>query len=474
MLENMGGAATVGVAAAIAAFWKQFQAVLYRITGVIFARYEVDGSAALACRHYLLTESKWSLNLGSTSYRSSSAVTTRRRRFEFIAFEMLNESGSLYLCKYGILLATDQHKALDGAMLKMTSFRGFFRVKKFIRESILVYNRSTHEVPKRFCLMKRQGAGSVHSRSMANDTPPSGESGAISANGHQDLSTYETAEALRRGNLQLISHDYDEILETSDLGGGADHDPFHGLFYTEEVLHHVETVGSWIEDKDWYESRSVPWRLGWLLHGSPGTGKTRLVVAIAKKHDMPIVFFDLASMSNEEFEGHWKQAQSLAPCMVVFEDFCRTFKGEKNSIGEEGGGLALTTILNCLSGGETAHGIFTVITVNSTDNLDPAIGLPTETKGSSRPGRMDKALKLDKIQLAERSKLVSFMLEGMPSKLMDKVMSRTMDMTAAQVANVCVDVAREWRKKQNEQSVEVGGVEEPSDREDSTSLTTVG
>jgi len=473
MLENIGGAAGVGIGAAVIALWRQFQVLIFRITGVLFARYELNGTIGLAARHYLTTESRWTINLGSTLFRSSVALTTRERRFEYIGFEMLNESGALFVCRYGILVGSESSSELDRSSLKLTSVRGLFRIRKFLNESMLVYNRSTYEVPKRYCLLKRCGAGSVHARRAYGtvDTPPTGSARSIDSG---DVSSYDTAEALRRKNLQLVTHGYEDILETSDLGGGENHDPFHGLFYSADIMSRVEGVQSWLGDRQWYEDRSIPWRLGWLLYGPPGTGKTRLVVAIAKKYDMPIIFFDLASMSNEEFESEWKNAQALAPCMVVFEDFCRTFHVDKNMIGEEGGGLALTTILNCMSGGETAHGIFTVITANTVENVSPAIGQPVNGRGSSRPGRTDAAIKLDTMAPKEQEALVRFMLDGLPEKQLIAVLQATRGMTAAQATNVCVDFGRAWRKEQNGESLTAGRVEESIDREDTPALELKG
>lgn len=475
MLEQLGGAAGVGVGAAVIAFWKQFQALLYRITGVIFARYELSGTIGIAARHYLVTESSRTFNLGSTFFRSSVALTTRERRFEFVGFEILNESGAIFICRYGILLGTESSTVLDSSNMKLTSIRGLFRVRKFLREAMLVYNRSTYDVRKRFFLVKKCGRGSVHARKSSADYVQPASSGSRGPQGGgSDVSAYDTAEALRRKNLQLVTHDYEDILETSDLGGGADHDPFHGLFYAPDVMHKVEGVRNWLEDRQWYEDRSIPWRLGWLLYGPPGTGKTRLVVAMARLYDMPIFFFDLASMSNEDFETEWKHAQAMTPCMVVFEDFCRTFKEDKNLIGEEGGGLALTTILNCMSGGEAAHGIFTVITANTIENVSPAIGQPIDGKGSSRPGRTDAAIKLDAMAPKEQEALVRFMLDGLPEKQMVKVLQATRGMTAAQATNVCVDFGRSWRKEQNGESTTTGRIEESGDRENNTTLTTTG
>jgi SpoVK/Ycf46/Vps4 family AAA+-type ATPase len=88
--------------------------------------------------------------------------------------------------------------------------------------------------------------------------------------------------------------------------------------------------------------------------------------------------------------------------------------GDNQSSVLNTGRLSFDCLLNCLDGVEKSNGVFTVITTNHIDKLDPALGQPrTKDDGtvefiSTRPGRVDKAIELghmddaDKLRLARR------------------------------------------------------------------------
>jgi hypothetical protein len=88
--------------------------------------------------------------------------------------------------------------------------------------------------------------------------------------------------------------------------------------------------------------------------------------------------------------------------------------GGGNSTVLNTGKLSFDCLLNCLDGVEKSNGIFTVITTNHIEKLDPAMGQPRRKEDgslefiSTRPGRIDKAIELgymadaDKLKLARR------------------------------------------------------------------------
>lgn len=43
----------------------------------------------------------------------------------------------------------------------------------------------------------------------------------------------------------------------------------------------VKDIRQFLESGDWYTSKGVPYRRGYLLYGPPGTGKTSFTTAIA-------------------------------------------------------------------------------------------------------------------------------------------------------------------------------------------------
>ena len=53
----------------------------------------------------------------------------------------------------------------------------------------------------------------------------------------------------------------------------------------------VKEIERWRTGEEWYKSRGIPWKRGWLLYGPPGTGKTSIVRAIAEDFDLPVHVF---------------------------------------------------------------------------------------------------------------------------------------------------------------------------------------
>jgi chaperone BCS1 len=52
--------------------------------------------------------------------------------------------------------------------------------------------------------------------------------------------------------------------------------------------------------EEWYAARGIPWRLGILFKGGPGTGKTTLATALAGHFDLPLYSMNLETIGNDE------------------------------------------------------------------------------------------------------------------------------------------------------------------------------
>ena len=181
------------------------------------------------------------------------------------------------------------------------------------------------------------------------------------------------------------------------------------------------------------------------IMGSVGTGKTTLIKGIAQEIDVPIILFDLASMSNTEFNKYWNQAKSYGPCIVVFEDFDSVFSKRKNILGHAGGGLSFDSILNCLSGVDEANGVFLVVTTNKIEEIDEALGVPIDSEAiissSSRPGRIDKTIKFGAMGEKEKNVIANKMLKDIDDINIEEIIKGTEDYTAAQFKEKCTEIA---------------------------------
>lgn len=188
------------------------------------------------------------------------------------------------------------------------------------------------------------------------------------------------------------------------------HQAIQRLALSDEARTLVEEVRRWRETERWHFERQLPWRRGFLLYGPPGTGKTALARAIAEDLDLPIHVFDLASLRNEELQKCWNQMLEEVPCMALMEDIDTVFHGRKNIAVSSGPALTFDCLLNCLDGVQRTDGLLTVMTTNHLEHVDPAIGQPGEI--GSRPGRIDRVIRLGQLDEMGRRKIAGRVLAG--------------------------------------------------------------
>lgn len=78
---------------------------------------------------------------------------------------------------------------------------------------------------------------------------------------------------------------------------------FDNVFFEQrpKVRNHVDFF---LNRKDWYEKKGIPYTLGFLFHGDPGTGKTSTVKAIANTARRHIVNVQLSEIKSKEQLRH--------------------------------------------------------------------------------------------------------------------------------------------------------------------------
>lgn len=115
-----------------------------------------------------------------------------------------------------------------------------------------------------------------------------------------------------KNNLGLRKYFFDQTYVGSDMPGGYGFDqcvftmqPFNtnrtleNVFFEEdeEVAHRVRFF---MNRKDWYDARGIPYTLGLLFHGAPGCGKTSTVKAIANETKRHIFNINLAAVNTKK------------------------------------------------------------------------------------------------------------------------------------------------------------------------------
>jgi hypothetical protein len=199
---------------------------------------------------------------------------------------------------------------------------------------------------------------------------------------------------------------------------------FENVFF-EEREHVQSRTKFFLEHREWYDRKGIPYTLGFMFHGPPGTGKTSCVKAIAnegrrhiinvqlseiktkaqlqhlffndelhvynglntEKYTIPVserlyVIEDIDAMGDAVLRREWKKPTPVSQKPKSDED--AWLDRQKESEQET---LDLSFLLNLLDGTLEASGRILIVTTNFPERLDRAL---------IRPGRIDMILPFKK------------------------------------------------------------------------------
>jgi chaperone BCS1 len=175
-----------------------------------------------------------------------------------------------------------------------------------------------------------------------------------------------------------------------------------------------QLVESFQNDKKEMEELGIPNKLGILLHGEPGCGKTTTILTVASYFGRDVFYINLKSVkSNDELKAVFDHvnAKHVGGGIIVFEDIdAMTSATNKrntevceipswdllNESVVEPSGITLEYLLNLLDGMLTFNDSIVIITTNHLNKLDPAL---------YRAGRMDKLIEMKKCDRYQVSKI---------------------------------------------------------------------
>lgn len=148
------------------------------------------------------------------------------------------------------------------------------------------------------------------------------------------------------------------------------------------ILKDVETF---FKSEKKYNKLGIPYHRGYLLYGSPGTGKTSIVKAVAGELNIPIY---IISISKDLKETQFNSLISNVPqkSIIVIEDIDCLFDNKREMKRDYE--ITFKTLLNIIDGIISPYGTILFLTTNKKIKLD---------KSLIRPGRIDKEYKIDKV-----------------------------------------------------------------------------
>ena len=169
----------------------------------------------------------------------------------------------------------------------------------------------------------------------------------------------------------------------------------------DEAKESLQEVVDFLHNPKKYTEIGAKLPKGALLVGPPGTGKTLLAKAVAGEAKVP--FF---SVSGSEFvemyvgvgasrvRDLFKQAQSMAPCIIFIDEIDAIGKSRDNTLGSnDEREQTLNQILSEMDGFDSDKGLLLLAATNRPEILDPAL---------LRPGRFDRRIIVDKPDLKGR------------------------------------------------------------------------
>jgi cell division protease FtsH len=219
---------------------------------------------------------------------------------------------------------------------------------------------------------------------------------------------------------------------------------FKDVAGSEEAKQELKEVVEFLKNPKKFQRLGARIPKGFLLLGSPGTGKTLMARAVAGEADVP--FFHLSgSEFVEMFVGVgasrvrdlFKKAKKNTPCIIFIDEIDAV--GRKRGAGLGGSHdereQTLNQILAEMDGFDPETNVIVIAATNRPDVLDPAL---------LRPGRFDRQVMVEEPDIKERQGILKVHARKKPlSKEVDlrRVAERTPGFSGADLANLLNEAA---------------------------------
>ncbi|XP_066975605.1 mitochondrial chaperone BCS1 isoform X1 [Macrobrachium rosenbergii] len=147
----------------------------------------------------------------------------------------------------------------------------------------------------------------------------------------------------------------------------------------------VKDVKDFMDNPEWYSSRGIPYRRGYLLHGPPGCGKSSFITALAGELQLSICVLNLSERGLTDDRLNHLLALAPENTIILLEDVDSAFVSREDTPEMKSAyaglnRLTFSGLLNCLDGVASTEARIVFMTTNYPERLDPAL---------IRPGRVD-------------------------------------------------------------------------------------
>lgn len=412
------GGAALGL---LATCWKHIKDVFDRAYGMFVVRAEIEGYSAVdAVSRLVLSEFSQGIRVVPARYRGCHSYVRPIGDSQLVGYEMLPTSQTVFWRGWRPIFVKG---SVWGITVEVSTIRGVYNMNSLIEEAIGKFNKAKNGEQERFFMKRMQGTiGDGEGKAMAMVKLGSDSGG----DGY-----FNKSEMPSKYNSRVIGWEMEEI-------GYRRFEPM-GLFaFPEEAEKMISRVKNWKANREWFIERGIPWKMGWLLYGKPGTGKTSFVRCAGQTLNMPIFSFDLSTMNNKDFCEAWEEMMSHTPCFALFEDIDSVFEGRKNVANTgDNPGLTFDCLLNVVDGVESSEGVICCFTTNRVEVLDPALAQVHGEDIPERPGRVDHAIKFDELTEEGRRKIAKRVMMNADDKAIEDIVKTGNGDTGARFQERC-------------------------------------
>lgn len=361
------------VLAGVVAGWNQVKAYLLQLYSFFMHRVEIDYQMTRFVRIYLHKQCRWQTSNTKVFWVQTQCVLGEKNAL-LALYKTHASANSIYWVKGGFVILSGSGGTCKSTLICPRTVN----VDQLLSAAISMANDELRDsVTSTFYVIRKTG-----SRFKQEQVSKSGSAGSNEVNRSTEIT-------------DIYDPRYSWLLNFAEDRLGYTTIPLiDSLYLTVDMLAALEDARRWYKSRTWYENHGIRWKRGWLLYGKPGCGKTRMVEAIAQDLKIPLRIYDLASMTNEDFND--ALAVCTDPHILLIEDFDTVFNGRVNTTTTDmSPGVTFDCFLNGIDGIQSHYGMLVVITTNCIANLDPAIaGCVGNEGGSTRPGRVDRIFQL--------------------------------------------------------------------------------
>jgi SpoVK/Ycf46/Vps4 family AAA+-type ATPase len=148
------------------------------------------------------------------------------------------------------------------------------------------------------------------------------------------------------------------------------------LFLPENMKKELKGLVEWfLVSKDFYAKNKIPWKMGFLLHGYPGCGKSLIIKTLISNYNFKPVTI-VSEAGTEAVTEAFSYAEKQSPSLLYFEDL--------DSILDRN--IEISSFLNLMDGISSKNGLLVIATANDIRRLKPSI--------TDRPSRFDRKFEI--------------------------------------------------------------------------------